>query len=287
MEICENVQFLCKKKGLPISHLEKELILANGSIRRWNESSPSVDKIQKVADYFGVTADFIIHGFDKEIIETIKALAKTDNKHLYFPSDVLDILNVELEPLKKEYWDVPLDLTPTEIIGLLTEFPVTTDFKKDLLDLLNRVKQRIDNLNSLPELVQMGPENLSMVQVPVLGTIKAGYDLLAEQQVIGHEWVPKDYVRDGEYFFLKVTGDSMIDEGIREGYRVLVKRQNFVDEGKIGVVLINGDEATLKRIFYRDNTLILQASNRNVPPRVVPIDEARIQGQVIKVEWDV
>ena len=60
MGICENIQFLSKLRGLPISHLEKELSFANGSIRRWNESSPSIDKVQKVADYLNVSTDYLL-----------------------------------------------------------------------------------------------------------------------------------------------------------------------------------------------------------------------------------
>ncbi|WAH38233.1 LexA family protein [Alicyclobacillus dauci] len=127
----------------------------------------------------------------------------------------------------------------------------------------------------------------SVVNIPVLGSIKAGYDLYAEQQVIDYKPVAKSEVADGEYFYLQVKGDSMIGDRIQEGDRVLVRRQDWVEDGKIAVVLLNGDEATLKRVFYQDDTLILQSSNPNYPPRIVPVSEARIQGQVTQVVWDV
>lgn len=136
------------------------------------------------------------------------------------------------------------------------------------------------------------PETLTkddFVYLPVLGRIKAGYNLIAEQNIIGYSPVPKNEVKDGEYFFLEVTGDSMIEEGIREGSRVLVRKQNYVENGKIAVVLVNGDEATLKRVYYQNDgkTVILQAANPRIPPVVLPADEARIQGKVVKVEFDV
>lgn len=151
MGICENVQFLCKKNksNLPISHLEKELSLANGSIRRWNENSPSADKVQRVAKYFGVTTDFLLTGYDKELIEAITDLSKTVNGKHYFPDIVIDALGIELEDIRREYWDVPLDLDPLEMIGLIKDTPqLSTFFKKDLLDALKRVKQNIDRDNS-------------------------------------------------------------------------------------------------------------------------------------------
>jgi SOS-response transcriptional repressor LexA len=125
------------------------------------------------------------------------------------------------------------------------------------------------------------------VEIPIYGEIRAGYNSLAEQRVIGYEKISKDYVRDGEYFYLIVRGDSMIDEGIREGMRVLVKSQHTCEHGKIGVVIVNGDEGTLKRVFYDGDNVILQAANRDIPPRVLPFHEVRIQGQVKKVEFDV
>jgi len=74
---------------------------------------------------------------------------------------------------------------------------------------------------------------------------------------------------------------------IKEGYRVLVRRQNFVEDGKIAVVMINGDEGTLRRVFYQDNELVLLvASNSNIPPRAFKPKEVLVQGQVIKVEFD-
>ncbi|WP_441959925.1 S24 family peptidase [Paenibacillus sp. TAF43_2] len=136
-------------------------------------------------------------------------------------------------------------------------------------------------------LVPKSAPTVELVQIPIYGDIRAGYDSLAEQRIIGYEVVSKDTVKDGEYFYLIVKGDSMIDEGIHEGMRVLVKSQSHCEHGKIGVVIVNGDEGTLKRVYYEGDTVVLQAANRDIPPRILPIFEVRIQGQVKKVEFDV
>ncbi|MRN51955.1 helix-turn-helix domain-containing protein [Paenibacillus monticola] len=128
---------------------------------------------------------------------------------------------------------------------------------------------------------------VEMVQIPIYGEVKAGYNSLAQEDIVGYEVVAKNSVSDGEYFFLIVKGDSMIEEGIGEGMRVLVKKQRHCQHGKIGVVIVNDDEGTLKRVFYEGDNIILQAANKNIPPRVFPIDEVMIQGQVTKVEFDV
>ncbi|GAX88770.1 LexA family protein [Effusibacillus lacus] len=126
-----------------------------------------------------------------------------------------------------------------------------------------------------------------LIRIPVLGFIKAGNELYEKQQVVGYRLVAKEEIPDGEYFYLIVNDDSMIDEGIKEGSRVLVRLQDSVDEGKIGVVLADGDRAKLKRIFYQGDNVILQSSNRKIPPLLLPKEAVQFQGQVTKVEFDV
>jgi transcriptional regulator with XRE-family HTH domain len=65
VNILENIQFLCKKNDMSIPKLEKELNIGNGAIYKWDKSSPSIDKLQKVADYFKVSTDYLLYGFDK------------------------------------------------------------------------------------------------------------------------------------------------------------------------------------------------------------------------------
>lgn len=139
-------------------------------------------------------------------------------------------------------------------------------------------------------LVGSGPKGKHQpIKVPVLGTIKAGFDRLAEQDILGYEFVSRGYIGSGEYYYLTVTGDSMVDAGIKEGYRILVKHQNYVDDGKIAVVLINGEEGSLKRVFYDKSKIILQSENtaKKYPPRILDVKDVLIQGQVIRVEFDV
>ncbi|MBW7475913.1 helix-turn-helix domain-containing protein [Paenibacillus oenotherae] len=128
---------------------------------------------------------------------------------------------------------------------------------------------------------------MEMVEVPIYGEIRAGYNSLAREDIVGYEIMSKDSMQDGEYFYLIVKGDSMVEEGIHEGMRVLVKSQNNCEQGKIAVVIVDGEEGTLKRVYYEGDTVVLRASNRNVPPRILPINEVMIQGQVKKVEFDV
>lgn len=95
---------------------------------------------------------------------------------------------------------------------------------------------------------------------PVLGVVKAGYDLLADQNLMSYEEVSKREYDQGDYF-LQVKGDSMVGARIHDGDLIFVKQTSVLASGDIGVVLINGDEATVKRVVMKDDLLILESAN--------------------------
>jgi repressor LexA len=131
----------------------------------------------------------------------------------------------------------------------------------------------------------MGETQEDAVSVPILGIVRGGPLRLAEQEVIGQEWVDRSEARGGEHFYLEVTGNSMIGARIFPGDLVYVKRQNQIENGQIGVVLV-GDEATLKRVYFEGDRMILRAENEAYAPMIFSkeeIDEkpVRILGRVL------
>jgi repressor LexA len=123
-----------------------------------------------------------------------------------------------------------------------------------------------------------------VVKIPVIGEVKAGYDLLADQNIIGYEFIPQSMLNGGEYFYLKVTGDSMIDASISDGDLVLVRRQPAVDNGQIAVIMLDNNEITIKRVHYEKNEfVILHSENTNYPPRLYKFNEIKIQGLVKQI----
>ena len=111
------------------------------------------------------------------------------------------------------------------------------------------------------------------IKIPVLGFVKGGYDLFAEENYLGEEDASLDERKSGDYF-LKVTGDSMKGDGIMDGSLVLVKQTNTVENGKIAVVMV-GDEVTVKRVYVNDKVMILEASNPEVENRYFSGTEVR------------
>ena len=114
-----------------------------------------------------------------------------------------------------------------------------------------------------------------MVKIPVIGVIKAGIPMLAEENIIDYEYVHQEELLQGEnYFYLQIKGDSMINARIFEGDRVLVKKQNFIEnDGDIMAVRVNGDEATLKRVYKQKDGLVLQSENPNYAPMFYPASD--------------
>lgn len=101
-------------------------------------------------------------------------------------------------------------------------------------------------------------------EVPILGTVAAGKPLFAEENMEGSIKVPQDYLRKGQYFALKVNGDSMKDAGIFEGDITVIKHQNTAENGDIVVAMV--DEAvTLKRFFMEKNRVKLKSENPAYP----------------------
>jgi len=118
--------------------------------------------------------------------------------------------------------------------------------------------------------------------IPILGGVRAGSPILAEEQIEGRLAVDEDLAPWKEAFLLRVAGNSMIQAGILEGDYVLVKPQSTAENGEIVVVLI-GDEATVKRFYRNRNWIRLEPANDHLKPIVITpgSGEFRILGKVV------
>lgn len=113
--------------------------------------------------------------------------------------------------------------------------------------------------------------------VPVIGKVTAGQPILAYENIEEYIPLPASFVRDEHSFVLKVCGESMINAGIYDGDFVVVRQQNYADDGDIVVALIE-EEATVKRFFTEGKKIRLQPENPAMQPIIV--DEARVLGKV-------
>lgn len=113
-----------------------------------------------------------------------------------------------------------------------------------------------------------------VVEIPLLGTVKAGYDYLAQENWIGTVDIDKKLAESGELFALQIKGDSMSPVLIEDDI-VIIKKQDDFENGDIVVAIINGDEATIKKGKKSENSILLQPLNTNYEPLIFTYDEMK------------
>ncbi|HZN55906.1 MAG TPA: transcriptional repressor LexA [Candidatus Polarisedimenticolaceae bacterium] len=139
--------------------------------------------------------------------------------------------------------------------------------------------RRVWNQNRSIELVR--EDDSRALDLPLVGTIAAGYPLEAVPTA-ETVTVPADMVAGrGRTFVLKIQGESMIDEQIREGDYVIIEERQVARDGETVVALVDGTDATLKRLYREGATVRLQPSHPTMPPIVVPADRVTVQGVVV------
>ena len=143
--------------------------------------------------------------------------------------------------------------------------------------------RRIPNVSRGIELVKDETAKEEKYEVPLLGVVAAGEPIEA---ILNYDTVciPRDMVRQGRMFALRVRGDSMIDDQIREGDLIILQSQQTAENGQTVVALIDGSDATVKRFYTGRNHVRLEAANSLYQPIIVrPPDRLQIQGVVIGV----
>lgn len=101
------------------------------------------------------------------------------------------------------------------------------------------------------------------VRIPVLGRVVAGIPIEAVEEILDYEEITPELAATGEFFALKIRGHSM-EPRMMEGDVVIVRRQDDVDSGDVAIVLVNGDEATVKRVKKQEDGITLIANNISV-----------------------
>ncbi|MDP6814254.1 MAG: transcriptional repressor LexA, partial [Alphaproteobacteria bacterium] len=128
---------------------------------------------------------------------------------------------------------------------------------------------------------RQAPDTNEVVSMPLYGRIAAGTPIEALRDPNSFVDVPIGMLDRGEHFALEVAGDSMIDAGILDGDTVVLRRSETADNGTIVVALIDDEEATLKRLRRKGNSVALEPANQSYETRIFPPDRVKIQGQLI------
>ena len=123
----------------------------------------------------------------------------------------------------------------------------------------------------------------SINEIPVLGKIAAGTPIEAIQNEVSRVALPESLSKNGEHFGLKVSGDSMIEAGIKDGDTIVVKKTNTANNGQIVVALIDDHEAMLKRIRKKGKVIALESANERYETKIFGPDRVKVQGVLVSL----
>lgn len=160
--------------------------------------------------------------------------------------------------------------------------PIT---KKDINDWDYKLNtNQLSKELSIYDSINVNKSNIT--NIPILGTVRAGEPMLTQENITGYNPVLNKFIsRDKQYFYLKVQGDSMNQE-FNEGDLLLIEQTDYIENGDIAVVLIDGQEATVKKVIKNENmvTLIPMSTNPRYVPKMYDVvkDEIKIIGKVIQ-----
>jgi repressor LexA len=130
--------------------------------------------------------------------------------------------------------------------------------------------------------VGKAPESSSgIVELPLYGKIAAGMPIEALSDPGRTYEVPASIIGSGDHYALEVEGDSMIEAGIFDGDVAIIAQGDSADNGSVVVALVDDEEATLKRLRRRGNSVALEPANKSYETRIFPPDRVKIQGKLV------
>ena len=198
-----------------------------------------------------------------------------------------------LTPKMISFYEKEERIPPNDILLKLSDyFDVSTDYLTGKSKYKN-FKEEFDyklNTNQLSKELSIydsiNVNKSNITNIPIVGTVRAGEPILAQENITGYSPVLNKFIsRDKNYFYLRVQGDSMNQE-FNEGDLLLIEQTDYIENGDIAVVLIDGQEATVKKVIKNENmvTLIPMSTNPKYVPKMYDVvkDEIKIIGKVIQ-----
>lgn len=148
---------------------------------------------------------------------------------------------------------------------------------------LNKIGDFASVLHTTPDYllgIDYEPPKPQGLKIPVLGTVAAGVPISAVEDILDYEEVPQSWENQGEFFALKIKGDSM-EPRMESGDVVIVKQQPDANSGDTVIVLVNGDDATCKKLQKTDNGIMLVSTNHKYPPMFYSTEDIQTKPVVI------
>ena len=143
-------------------------------------------------------------------------------------------------------------------------------YERDEVDLgASKIKEIAKFLNTTPAYLMGWEDNDKEapqgIKIPVLGTVAAGIPISAVEDILDYEEIPQSWENQGEFFGLRIKGDSMQPK-MDDGDVVIVRQQSDANSGDTVIALVNGDDATCKKLQKTENGIMLVSTNPNYLP---------------------
>lgn len=284
---------LRETKNLSQAAFAKEFGISSGAIGNWESGKriPDLATLQKIADFFDISIDYLTG--TSQTTEEIKTARNTVKKLIGEQEDeALTIADFESK------FDINYQTFRSWINGL-------TDYFDDKLSLLaDYFGVTVDYLlGRSPSPTPQHSISLSFdeydfddygaatpspaVRIPVLGKVAAGIPIAAIEDIIDYEEIPAEMAKTGEFFGLKIEGQSM-EPRVMDGDVVIVRKQEEIESGEIAIVMVDGNDATCKKFVKHESGVSLVSFNSAFPPQFYTREECeklpvRIIGKVVEL----
>lgn len=245
----DRLKALRQERGLTQSELADKLNIGRSALAMYESGKriPKYKTIDIFADFFDVSADYL--------------RGKISSKHGYV-----------LSQKEQEEWFEQIKTESAKaghpIPDYIHTLPEFSAFMEEMR-LEGVIESQNKTINQLVEQLRTAQISLNApfprkgVKIPVLGKVVAGIPLEAVEEILDYEEITPELAATGEFFALQIRGRSM-EPRMLEGDVVIVKRQDDVESGDVAIVLVNGDEATVKKIKKMDTGITLIATNTSV-----------------------
>ena len=247
MDLLDKIKKIASEQGLSLREVNDKAGLGTRSIYHWKNQTPSIEKVTAVAN--------VLHVPVSELID--------DNRQS-LGSKLNDFHQKNMEALQR-HKDRMSQLLSIEPSG-------------------NTNPDNESNPDDIDDIAEFGPHTYH-VRIPVLGRIACGEPILAEQNIEGYRDLSFSHKPDGDMFILRCHGKSM-EPTLRDNSFITIRVQPSVENGEMAAILI-GDEATIKRVYYKKDEIILKPDNPNYGYiKLNKENPGKILGKVVHMDVD-
>lgn len=274
MSIGKRIKSKRKANNLSVIDLANAVGVNRATIYRWerDESTPPKSAIEALSHILHTNSDWLL------------GTSNMDGINSNWSDYLIDKLYDDYNSLKDYFLKRGFSVVDSSDLVYITAHGTT--FPGIEMEHLVENYRRY-GANAGLELLTAPYTSRSAVRIPVLGDVAAGIPIEAVEDIIDYEEIPAELAEQGQFFGLRIKGDSM-EPRICEGDVVIVKKQEDADTGDIVIACVNGDSATCKRLIKYPDQIVLMSLNNKYDPIIFTMEDVKstpltIIGKVVEL----